>query len=85
MTENLPAKAEEFEKSPLSELFLKDPVELTDDEFRKMIEAFRKQRHLWVQEEAQARAQGTRTNHKAATGGVKQPKVQMTLDQLGEL
>lgn len=78
-TPNLPAKAGEFTNAHLSELFQKSPLDITDDEFRQMIAAFRQQRGQWVAEEAQAKAQTRRTDHKSAG------KVSLTAEQQANL
>lgn len=46
----------EVEKESLSELFQRDPLELSEQDLRKIVETLRGQRKLWLQAEATPKA-----------------------------
>lgn len=57
-----PSPLAEAEAYSLEELFSRDPLEMTEEDLRKIVTEMRARRHLWHTVEMEAAAKGTRPN-----------------------
>ena len=72
--------------SEIGELFSKDPQTITDEEFKKVIEHYRKERHKLVEAENTGnRAPTGKKLSKAKREPKKSPPKDLSLDDLGDL
>jgi hypothetical protein len=60
----------------ISELFLKDPMDLTESDFSRIVEKLREERQQWLKAEAEGKTKSHRS-------GIKQPaKPTLSIDDL---